>query len=213
MLFSIFLISCCFISACGYLIRGGSTKILNGPVKNGRFIGCIVSVFAFEVLAIYLNLSVWMVLAYGIGWYLTVLSSWQPWFSIGQSTSPKRDEGYIGEILHPIFGVPVPATWSASRRVAYDSCGMFIRMLDSLPLFITIAMLINFSWYSLFVGTVFSCTFAALIVFIYGGYNWFVPSKYRTDKNLNLSEFASGWFIFQLVLAEITCLIATISAK
>lgn len=230
-----FLILLCeFISGCAYLIRGGSPLFTGKEVAHARYVGCGLATFAFAALiALYPVVDILKTLIlipiFGAGWFFMIVWAWQGYYSIGQSTDPRRNSiSWIDFLLNKIFGYQ----WltltqiqalnprlsgdfgvvtlqvgkesytfqqgvtirSQKWRVRRDATGMFLRMMYSLPLFLTLGLVISPTWGVGLLAVIFSALFSIIVVSLYAAYNWILN---RCPK-FNYSEFFTGYMHFGL---------------
>lgn len=211
------------LQSCGYVLRGGTTQIAGGKLPAKRFLGDALCTFGFVAWAFYLvgysasfaTLALVLAAIYYAGWYFTIAFAWQPYYSIGQSLQPRRaGVAWIDWFLSKTWGnyvlisnestgnktVLAPGKNPTWWRIGRDGTGMFLRMMYSLPLFFALGAFLDPKWYIGLLALQFASVFALGTVFIYGIYNWFVPSSWREDNDLNLSEVATGAWLGGLAM-------------
>lgn len=214
-----YLILCClFVSAGVYLVRGGSEQIFNFYFKNKTPVPSAIPAahivaagLTLLYLVPFLNLVIHLTgyklaalaLIHGVGWFVTIMTGWEEYYSIGSSTGARRESSkWIDFVLNHTFGTiiyDVPRAQAApGKSVAWwigrDGTGMFLRMLESFQLFLAIGVFFHLSWTVALPAFVTAAVFAFVTVLFYGAYNWLPIFKYG-NASLNYSEAGTGiWF-------------------
>lgn len=196
---------CLYIAGCDYALRGGTTEILDGKTPAPHIIAALATPL---YLAPFLNLVLgitgyklgFLCLIHAAFWFLTIMSTWQQYFSIGKSLGIRRQGvGWIDFVLDYTFG---PILYDIPRMpkhanlwwIGRDGFGMFLRMCHALGLFLAVGLFLHLGWHTGLLAIEYTAVFAFVTVLIYGGYNW-IPFIPHGDDKLNLSEFITGiWF-------------------